>query len=497
MNAADSIYTGTSEPEQLLEGVRGMADLRVMTTRASDTVLKESAVEEFKSNLRGELIRPGDRLYDDVRRVWNHLIDRRPALIARCSGVSDIINCVDFARANDLLVAVRGGGHNIAGSAVCDDGLMIDLSLMKSVRVDLAERIAQAEPGATWRDFDWETQAFGLATTGGVVSMTGIAGLTLGGGVGWLMRKYGLTCDNLLSCNVVTADGRFLKASTTENPDLFWGLSGGGGNFGIVTSFEYRLHPVGPTVLAGAVAYPFSQAKEVLKFYREYVNTIPDELTTMLALSTPADQGPIIAIAVCYSGSIEEGEEAVRPLREFGKPLADQIGPVPYLQHQSARDARYIPGPKHYWKDNFMTEINDSAIDTIVEHFASVPSKQSAITIAHMGGAVSRVSKGDTAFYYRDMVYDFIILSMWSDSLKSEENIRWTDQFWEALRPDSARAVYVNDLGDEGDERVREAYGDSYPRLVDLKNRYDPTNMFRMNQNIRPTTGSPVGRAPT
>ncbi len=463
-----------------------MANLSVTTKTGAMALPVESEIEEFISSLRGQVLRPGDKTYDEVRQVWNRLIDRKPAIIARCAGVSDIINCVDFARANHLLVSVRGGGHNIAGSGVCDGGLMIDLSHMKSVRVDPARCTARAEPGLNWGEFDHETQAFGLATTGGVVSMTGIAGLTLGGGIGWVMGKCGLTCDNLLSCDVVTADGKLIKASAKENPDLLWGLRGGGGNFGIVTSFEYQLHPVGPTVLGGAIVYPLSQTKELLKFYREYVETTPDELTTMVGITTSPKGDPVISVAVCYAGSIEKGEQILGPLREFGQPLVDQIGPMPYTQVQSARDAKNVPGPRHYWKDNFLTEVSDSAIDVIVECFSAVPSKQTAVTLARIGGAVARIPRDATAFYHRDMPYELIILSAWNDTSDSERNIRWTNEFWEALGAELPPAVYVNDLGDEGEDRIRDAYGGNYQRLAALKNKFDPSNFFRLNQNIKP-----------
>ena len=464
-----------------------MANTSVTTKTGPTALLLESVIEEFKSSLRGLVLQPGDETYDDVRQVWNRLIDRRPAILARCAGVSDIINCVDFARANHLLVSVRGGGHNIAGSGVCDGGLMIDLSLMKSVRVDPARRTARAEPGLNWGEFDHETQAFGLATTGGVVSMTGIAGLTLGGGIGWIMGKCGLTCDNLLSCDIVTADGKLIRASAEENPDLLWGLRGGGGNFGIVTSFEYQLHPVGPTVLGGAIVHPFSQAKELLKFYREYIQTTPDELTTTVGIITSPEGDPVISISVCYAGPIEKGEQVLGPLREFGHPLVDQIGPMPYMQVQSARDAKNAPGPRHYWKDNFLTGISDAAIDVIVEWFSAVPSKQTAVILVSMRGAVGRVPRDETAFYHRDMAYELIILSAWNGPSDSEKNIRWTDDFLEAFGAELPPAVYVNDLGDEGETRIRDAYGGNYKRLAALKNKFDPSNFFRVNQNIKPT----------
>jgi hypothetical protein len=316
--------------------------------------------------------------------------------------------------------------------------------------------------------------------------MTGIAGLTLGGGIGWIMGVCGLTCDNLLSCDIVTADGKLIKASAEENPDLLWGLRGGGGNFGIVTSLEYQLHPVGPTVLGGAIVYPFSQTRELLKFYREYVETTPDELTTMVGITTSPEGDPVISVSVCYSGPIEKGEQVLVPLRAFGQPLIDQIGPMPYIQVQSAKDAKNVPGPRHYWKDNFLTEISDSTIDVIVECLSTVPSKKTAVTLIRIGGAVGRVPKDETAFYHRDMSYDLIILSAWNDPSDSESNIRWTDDVLESFGAELPPAVYVNDLGDEGDDRIRDAFGGNYQRLAALKNKFDPSNLFRLNQNIKP-----------
>ncbi len=369
------------------------------------TALGEEKVQEFQATLRpvvvegsaspGELIRPGDEGFDAARKVWNGMIDRKPALIVRCAGVADVISAVEFARANDLLVAVRGGVHNVAGSAVCDGGIVIDLSRMKGIRVDPAARTAHAQAGLTWGEFDRETQAFGLATTDGIISTTGIAGLTLGDGVGW---KCGLSIDNLLSVDVVTADGRFLTASANENADLFWGIRGGGGNFGIVTSFEFRLHPVGPIIVGGLVAHPLAKAKEVLRFYREFTRSAPDDLTTY-AIPTTAPDGstPIIAIAVCYPGPVEEGERIVKPIKEFGPPVIDQIGPMPYTAHQSMFDAGTPPGFRSYWKMNFLKGLPDDAIDTIVAHCgAALPSPLSALFIEHTHGAVSRVGRDET-----------------------------------------------------------------------------------------------------
>ncbi len=345
-----------------------MSELPVTTTTGDDVALEEAAVEEFGASLRGQVLLAGDAGYDDARRLWNAQIDKRPALIARCAQAADVVGCVDFARANDLLVSVRGGDHSAAGNALCDGGLMIDLSLMNGVSVDPAERTARAGGGSRWRDFDRATQAFGLATTGGTNSDTGVGGLTLGGGIGWLSGKHGLSCDNLLSADVVTADGRFLTASATENADLFWGIRGGNGNFGVVTSFEFRLHPVGPTVLAGMVMHPFERAKEALRFYGDFSRDIPDELNTQAALLTSPEGFPVVAIAVCYNGPIDEGEEVLRPVREFGPPLVDQIAPMPYAAIQTLLDEAAPRGRHYYWKANLIEEIGDGLIDAYIPH---------------------------------------------------------------------------------------------------------------------------------
>jgi FAD/FMN-containing dehydrogenase len=455
----------------------------------------EAAVQEFKANLRGELIRPEDSGYDAARKVWNGMIDKRPALIVRCAGVADVISAVNFARTNRLLVAVRGGGHNVAGNAVCDGGIVIDLSRMKGMRVDPAARIARAQAGLTWGEFDRETQAFGLATTGGLVSTTGIAGFTLGGGIGWLMRKYGLTCDNLLSADIVTADGRFLTANKNENADLFWGVRGGGGNFGIATSFEYRLHPVGK-IIGGLTLYPAEEAKEVLQFYREYLTTVPEDLTSMVFFlkAPPAPfipenlhGAPVVGFAVCYAGSIEEGERVVRPLKEFGPPAVDLINPMPYTALQSMLDAGAPPGLQNYWKSEYLKGLSDGAIDAIVDHAARMQSPLSQVHVQHMQGAVSRVGADETPFGNRDATYVLNIVGMWSDPKESETHTRWTREFFASMEPFSTGGVYVNFLGNEGEKRVMAAYGQAnYERLVALKNKYDPTNFFSLNQNIKP-----------
>jgi FAD/FMN-containing dehydrogenase len=470
-----------------------MADGQVISTMG--TVLDEAPIQEFKTSLRGELIRPGDKDYDNARKIWNGMIDKHPALIARCTGVADVISTVNFARTNKLLVAVRGGGHNVAGNAVCDGGIVIDLSRMKGMRVDPASRTARAQAGLTWGEFDHETQAFGLATTGGLISTTGIAGFTLGGGIGWLMRKHGLTCDNLLSADMVTADGKFLTANKNENADLFWGIRGGGGNFGIATSFEYRLHPVGK-VIGGLVLHPAEKAKEVLQFYREYLTKVPDELTSMAAFLTapPAPfipenlhGAPVIGIVVCYSGSIEEGEKVVKPLKEFGPPLVDLLGPMPYAALQGMLDAGYPPGLQNYWKAAYLKSISDSAIDTIVDHAARMKSPLSGVHIQHMPGVVNRASADETSFGNRDAAFVLNILGIWSDPKESEVHTRWARELFASMEPFTTGGVYVNFLGNEGEKRVMAAYGPSkYERLVALKNKYDPTNFFSLNQNIKP-----------
>ena len=451
-------------------------------------MISPSAIEKFKASLRGPLLGPGEAGYDEARKVWNGSIDKRPALIARCAGASDVMHCVHFARENNLLVAVRGGGHNIGGNAVCDDGLMIDLSRMKGLRVDPTHRTARAEPGLTWGEFDRETQAFGLATTGGQISTTGIAGLTLGGGWGHLARQYGLSSDNLLSVDLVSASGQLLTASATENADLFWGVRGGGGNFGIATSFDYRLHEVGP-VLGGIVAYPLDKAKEVLRLYREFTIASPDQTASGIVLISLPDGTPLVGIVVCHSGAIADGERLVKPLRAFGPLLIDQIGPIPYTAAQQLIDAFYPFGLQNYWKSSFLRTISDEAIDIMVAYCSKRPSPMCHGLIEHqLGGAVRRIDRDATAFGQRDAEYSFMSLGVCADAAQSQDCTRWAREFWGAMQPYSTGGVYVNYLGDEGTARIEAAYGaKKYARLVELKNKYDPTNLFRFNQNIRPT----------
>ena len=464
-----------------------MNELQVITTTGGGATLKETSLKALKASLRGPLLFPSDAGYDNTRKLWNGMIDKRPAMIARCTGVADVMACVDFARTHNILASVRGGDHSVAGNALCNGGLMIDLSQMKSVRVDPAKQIARAAGGARWGDLDHETQAFGLATTGGTDSDTGIAGLTLGGGLGWLAGKYGLACDNLMSADVVTADGRLVMASATENEDLFWGLRGGGGNFGIVTSFEFKLHRVG-RVLAGMVIHPFERAKEVLQFYSDYSTALPDEVNTMGALFTTPEGLRVVAIAVCCIGSIEAGEKVLRPLREFGPPLADQISPMAYTALQTMLAPAFPRGRQYYWKASLMNRISDAAVDTVIEYFSAVPSPYTVMGFQQLGNAANRVGQDETAFSHRDALYDFLMLSGWEDPLEAERNICWTRELYKAIQPCLHGGVYVNAISEDSEQGISEAYlPKTYERLVVLKNKYDPTNFFRINPNIKPT----------
>jgi FAD/FMN-containing dehydrogenase len=447
-------------------------------------MVSQPALQNFRASLRGQSFCPGEQGYDTARTIHNASINRRPAVIARCAGTADVLACVRFAREHALPVSVRGGGHSIAGKAVCEDGLMIDLSSLKGIRVDPVRRAVRAEPGVVLGEFDRETQAFGLATTMGVVSKTGVAGLTLGGGLGWLMRKYGLACDNLISADVVTADGRLITASPEDNEDLFWGLRGGGGNFGIVTSFQYRLHEVGP-VLAGGVFHGAEKTGKVLRFYRDFIMSAPDELSTQVATITLPDVGRMVGIAGCYCGPIAEGEKLLKPLRAFGPPAVDLFAPMPYVQFQGMLDPFFPPGRHAYTKANFLNDLTDRAIDTFAG-YATAPSPYTSGVLEHLGGTFSRVPAAETAFAHRHYPHNFSIWANWLDPADSEKNIRWTREFWDAMRPFMAAGAYVNYLEDEADPRAREAYGPNYGRLVALKKKYDPTNFFRFNANIKP-----------
>ena len=448
----------------------------------------EAAIQELKKRLRGELLRPGEAGYDEARKVFNAMIDKRPAMIARCAGAGDVLDAVNFARTHNLLVAVRGGGHSVGGKSVCDGGVLIDLSEMKGIHVDPARRIARAQPGLRLGEFDRETQALGLATPMGIVSNTGISGLTLGGGMGWLNGKHGLSCDNLVSVDVVTADGRFLTASDSENEDLFWAMRGGAGNFGIVTSFEYRLHSVGP-VLGGMVLYPMSEARQVLAFYEEFARGCPDELSTAAGFLTTPDGDDVLGVLACYSGPLEEGEKVLKPLRNFGSPVVDLIQPMEYVQMQRLLDDNWVPGRLYYWKSSFVRNLSGDLIETIVEHASARPSPLSFVVLQQIHGAATRIAPNETAFAHRYDLWTYGMYAVWTEPGDSEKNIEWAREIWEASQPFVEKGVYVNDLGEEADKRVRAAYGSNYERLVALKNKYDPTNFFRLNQNIRPTVG--------
>lgn len=443
-------------------------------------------ISELARIFAGQLLQPSDSGYEEARKVHNGLVDKRPALIARCRGLADIADAIQLSRRQNLEVAVRGGGHNVAGRATIDDGLMIDLAPMKGIHVDPKARTARAQGGVTWAEFNRETQLHGLATTGGVVSSTGIAGLTLGGGLGWLMSKYGLALDNLLSADIVTAEGKILRASADENADLFWAVRGGGGNFGVAASFEYQLHSVGP-ITGGLVAYPFDRAKDMLRFYRGLTASLPDELTVFAGLiHAPDGSGTKLAVIVpCHCGPLDAGEAASRPIKEFGSPAVDTIGPMPYCELNAMLDAAYPKGALNYWKSSFLSDLSDEVIDGMIECFAKCPTPMGQILIEHFHGAAARVEVGDTAFPHRAEGYNLVLLSEWMDPAATDQCIAWARDTYAAMGPFVASRRYVNYLGDdeEGDA-VAAAYGPNYPRLRELKAKYDPENFFHMNQNI-------------
>ncbi len=443
-------------------------------------------IEAFRAGLRGRVILPEDSEYDSARRIWNAGVDKRPGMIVRCLGTGDVIDAVNFARDQDLLVAVRGGGHNVGGRALCDDGIVIDLSEMRGVVVDAKERTVWVQGGAKLGDLDRETHLYGLAVPVGVVTGTGVAGLTLGGGVGWLVRKYGLTVDNLLSCEVVAADGKLLTASADENPDLFWALRGGGGNFGVVVSFRFRAHPV-HTVLGGMMLFPREKAREVLRFYRGFAESAPEELTAYAGLLSTPDGVPVVGIIVCYCGDLAEGEKVIQPLRDFGEPILDAIQPIPFPQMQSLLDGGFPEGSRNYWKGAFLRALDDRSIDAMIDSANSAPSPGSAIVVEYYGGAASRVPVSETAFPHRADAYDVGILAVWSDPADSDRNIAWTRAAADALSEAKTGAYLLGFLDADEDDRIPGAFGSNYERLVEMKNRYDPTNFFSVNQNIKPT----------
>jgi len=476
-----------------------MEDLKVTTNSGGSSSIAGADLEAFNANFRGNLLMEGDKDYDEVRVIWNGMHDKKPALIARCTGVADVMAAVNFARDNHLMLAVRGGGHNVGGSASCDGGIMIDLSMMKGVRVDPNTRTVHAQGGATWGDVDRETQVFGLAAPGGVVSTTGIAGLTLGGGLGWLRRKHGLSIDNLISVDIVTADGKFHTASENHNADLFWGIRGGGGNFGVVTSFEYRLHPVGPMVTLCAPWYPAEMAKTLLPIWREFMKTAPEEVASQAMFWTvpPNPNFPAEAhgkraliLAAVHTGPVEEGERILKPLRELGTPLLDLSGPIPWTALQSAFDPFFPKKTQlYYFKSRNLSNLDEDTIEAIVPQASNPPTPMVLIAIWHYGGAMSRVRKSATAFAGRDTPFLFSVDAVWSDPEETRKVVGYSRDFLESMEPYSTGGMYVNfaGLGEEGEALVKSAYGDNYEKLVALKNKYDPHNLFRLNQNIRPS----------
>ena len=472
-----------------------MPDVQVKTRSGGTATVPQRAIDSFSAALRGQLLLAGSADYDAARGIWNAMIDRRPALIARCTTAVDVVTAVRFATAHELLVSVRGGGHNIAGNAVCDGGLMIDLSAMTAVDVDVAARTARVGPGATLGDLDRATQAHGLATPVGINSTTGIAGLTLGGGFGWLSRSLGLTIDNLISADVVTAGGILVTASATEHPDLFWGIRGGGGNFGVVTSFQFRLHPIGPEVLAGLVVHPLDAARDVLRFYRDFIKTTPEEFVCWFVMrqAPPLPFLPpewhgrgILALAMCYAGAIAEGEAVAQPLRRFGHPIADVVAPHPFTAWQAVLDPLLAPGMRNYWKSHDFLDLGDGLIDVLIEYARSIPDPQTEIAFAQLGGAVSRVPADATAYTHRDAQFVLNVHGRWADPAKDAVCSGWARQFFGAATPFATGGVYVNFLTQEEQERVPAAYGSNYARLAALKKKYDPDNVFRVNQNIKP-----------
>ncbi len=464
-----------------------MATIAAVTADGVSCTLADADIASLRSALRGEVIQSDQDSYDAARRVWNGNVDRRPALIARCTGVADVQQALTFARTRRLLVSVRGGGHGAPGYGTNDRGLVIDLSLMKGIQVDPGASTARAQGGVLWRELDHETQAFGLATTGGTVSNTGIGGLTLGGGLGWLMGRHGLTVDNLISADVVTADGQFRKASLTDDPDLFWALRGGGGNFGIVTSFEYRLHPV-TEVLGGLVIYPLDQARDVLRFYRDFCRGLPDEAEAYCAVLTSPDGMPVAALILGYNGPIQDGEKVLAPARRFGRPVADLVGPMPYRARQTMLDEpNATHGLNRYWRSAFTEQISDPMIDVLVEAAAGFSSPLSALLFFYMHGAATRVPVTETAFAARRPQWDFDAIGQWTDGARSAEHIAWVRALWSRVEPHLLGNAYVNHLAeDDRPEKVRASFGQNYGRLRQLKAVYDPTNLFRVNANIAP-----------
>ena len=443
-------------------------------------------LQPLRASFRGQVLEPSDPGYENARKIWNASIDKHPRIIARCSGIADVVAAIDFARANNLLTAIRGGGHNVGGRALCDDGLVIDLSLMRAVHVDTARQTVRVQGGATLGDLDRETHVFGLAVPCGIVPKTGIAGLTLGGGVGWLLRKYGMSVDNLLSCQVVTANSQVLTASATENPDLFWALRGGGGNFGVVTSFEFQAHPV-HTVLGGLLLYPRADAVAVIRHFRDFIQTAPDELTAYAVMIHGPDGSPLVGVIACYCGALEAGERVLQPLRSFGKPVVDAIQPMPFPMMQSLLADSFPDGNQNYWKSALQQELSDEAIDVIVEHGNRMASPLSGVVLEYYGGAAGRVANDATAFPHRHLPWDILFIAQWTDVADGTIHRDWARAGEESLHPFSANAHLLSVLDVEAEDVISTAFGGNIQRLADVKRKYDPGNFFRVNQNVKPS----------
>ena len=463
------------------------ADLPALGPDGAQILLKPNDIDDLRAAMRGALLQAGQDGYDSARRVWNGAFDRHPALIARCAGTADVVHAVNFGRDHGMLIAVRGGGHSLSGQSVCEGGLMIDLSPMKSVHVDPLAKTGRLEPGVLLGQFDREAQAFGLATTAGTVSHTGAAGLTLGGGFGRIGRRFGLACDNMRAAELVTADGKFVRANDKENADLLWGLRGGGGNFGVVTSFEYRLHNVNPIVYGGRLLYPFSDAREVLGFFADFIAKAPDELYIDGGIVSTPDGKRVVMFDVCYSGPIEAGERALAPLRKFRKPMVDGVRPLPYVELQRSGDDNFPIGRAYFIKSGFVKHIEPKIIDTIVEQLAGTQLLNTVVIFAHAGGAISRVNPNTAAFLHRDANHSLVVMSYWDNPADRDASMQWSRSAWRAIEP-MTDGFYVNEVSnDDPERRIRANYGVSYDRLVKLKNRYDPKNLFRMNANVKPS----------
>ena len=462
-------------------------------------MINEKAIEQFRGSLKGQFIDSKDSDYEEARKVWNGMIDKHPKFIVRCANEDDVEKAVNFARENNLEIAVRGGGHNVAGFSTCDDGIVIDLSQMKNIEIDKTSQTVRAQGGLTWGEFDKATQEQGLATTGGLVTTTGVAGFTLGGGFGWLVRKYGMTIDNLQSVEMILANGKHISASSTENSDLFWGVRGGGGNFGIVTSFTFKLHPVGPNVYGGALFYPVDKAKELLSFYNKWTQSLPDEISTMSAFLTAPPEPfvpkelvgtQMIAIGICYTGEKEQGDKLLKQLRDLTPPAIDLVGPIPYVALQGMFDATAPKGIHSYWRTHYLNDLTDNAIDTFIKQVSDMKnlSPFSALHIHHWEGAIKRVKQEDTAFSHRDSRFVINIVGLWMQGDEPDKHINWVKNFSDSVKQFSTGKLYLNFMADTGEDKVMAAYGkEKYAKLAQLKSKYDPENLFHLNQNIKPT----------